>query len=168
MRLFRNLQIVFLDLTRCGDKLSELLPLLLLPNSFHQLESLNLSATKFDPELLRNLKNLPLTRLNLSSTGLQSTDIVHILPIRFTLLDLRLDNNPSLGNESLPLLNQFKSLVTLDLYGTSITLETPSLAPPASGLRNFIARAYAIQPYLTSISPPQPIRDWIARFFPHF
>lgn len=163
MRLFRNLHIVFLDLTRSSSKISELLPLLSLPNSFLQLESLNLSSTKLDPELLQYLENLPLTRLNLSSTGIQSSDLVDILPLTSTLLELRLENNPLIENKSLSLLNQFKSLVTLDLYGTSVTLDT-TLALPTLGLRTFIARASAIQPYLTSISPPQTIRDWIASF----
>lgn len=156
LRLFRNLPLAFLNFNNSSTPIQDLLSVLSLPNSFYQLQSLNLSNTKLKESSLHNLSHLPLTRLNLSTTNLTKNGIIHILAFRFTLLELKIAHNLTIDNESLPLINLLHLLTTLDIFRTSITFEGELNIPPSPsyGLRNFITRASILQPDLIAISPP--------------
>lgn len=129
---------------------SDLLLPLSSPNSFLSLISLSLASLSLPDHALHLLRHLPLEQLNLNDTGIGIEGVANLVPLAASLKRLHLANDPQIDDDCLPLLALLTSLQSLDLSGTSTTVQ---------GLRAFVCSGSA----LNQLAPPLPVAAWVVR-----
>lgn len=125
------------------------------PGSFLQLVCLSLAGVAVPVNALSHLSYLSLTLLNLSHTEMSLGGLCQLATSRnlvASLCHFHLADNPSVDDSCTPVLLLFSKLTTVNLRGTSISIQ---------GVRSLVVKSVLHTPSLDSIAPPNDMVEWL-------